>query len=135
MKIRDPDFHCTGRTGPTEVAQEFFADLRREKNSYLSSLQQKMKYLLPLSCFRLRQDFHKDQTFFCWSQCLLTLIWQNKLFFAAVNTKNRSLGNNKKKQKQKDMFIDMYSTIHCVHLFLKNQRSNSIFYFETKEIL
>ena len=53
---------------------------KRAKHSYLSSSQQKMKYLLPLSCFRLRQDFHKDQTFFCWSQSSLTFSRQNNLF-------------------------------------------------------
>ena len=56
-----------------------------------------MKYLLPLSCFRLRPDFHKDQTLF-WSQSSLSLSWQSNLFFGAVNTKNRSSGDNRNKK-------------------------------------
>ena len=92
--------------------------------------QQKMKYLLPLSCFILRPDFHKDQTLF-WSQSSLSLSWQSNLFLVLSIQKTGLRGITETKRQ----IFDIYSTIHCMHLFLKNQWSNSIFYFETKYIL
>ena len=89
-----------------------------------------MKYLLPLSCFRLRPDFHKDQTLF-WSQSSLSLSWQSNLFLVLSIQKTGLRGITETKRQ----IFDIYSTIHCMHLFLKNQWSNSIFYFETKEFL
>ena len=92
--------------------------------------QQKMKYLLPLCCFRLRPYFHKDQSLF-WSQSSLSLSWQSNLFLVLSIQKTGLRGITETKRQ----IFDIYSTIHCMHLFLKNQWSNSIFYFETKYIL
>ena len=113
------------------ISIDFFY-FKKGKKFILKQLATKNEILASTFLFQTETRFPQRSNILLLEPKLAHFELAKQPFFGAVNA---GLWGITEKTETKRQIFDIYSTIHCVNLFLKNQWSNRIFHFETKEFL